>query len=305
MKRRTLLRHALGSVPMALAGCALPPLTALRPSGLVFAPAGSGMPLTGSGMPFVGSGFVRKAMAQREFQQYFLVSGASFRFGPKPAYGKPWTSQHEAGYANNKRDSRIGYAVKNLSTGAYLAEHQADRLMNGCSMPKPAVSAVLLESRAGRLSREEFQHVVNACDLSVNASWMAMLARFTYADEQAFEAKYRLPDVPLRANAQSPRYYAEFFERCVNYKLDYGCELLLEAMRRNQYGIGHWYLPGEISYLGGKTGNAAHYQHEALFFYYRGSAYAIVLYTQDRFAMDGNFWKIGALFGGLFREHIA
>ncbi|HYF37366.1 MAG TPA: hypothetical protein VD994_18845, partial [Prosthecobacter sp.] len=120
-----------------------------------------------------------------------------------------------------------------------------------------------------------------------------------------FEAKYQLPDVPLRANAQSPRYYAEFFERCVNYRLDHGCELLLEAMRRNQYGIGHWYLPAEISYLGGKTGNAGDYQHEGLYFYYRGTPYAIVLYTADRFAMDGNFWRIGALFGGLFREYIA
>jgi hypothetical protein len=172
-------------------------------------------------------------------------------------------------------------------------------------MPKPALSAVLLEARAGRLSQEEFQHIVNVCDRSINESWFAILGRISDADEQAFEAKYNLPDVPLRANAQSARYYAEFFERCVNYRLDHGCELLLEAMRRNQYGIGHWYLPSEITYLGGKTGNWGDFQHEALYFYYRNTPYAIALYTDGRFALDGNFWRIGAMFGGLFREYIA
>ncbi len=276
----------------------MPSLTEVRRTGLVYAPAGSGAPL------MVG-GAGRKARALREYQQTFLVSGATFRCMPKPAFGLPWSERYERGYASHKRDGRIGYAVKNLATGAYLAEHQADRLMNGCSMPKPALAAVLLEARAGRLSGEEFQHIVNVCDRSVNASWFAILARISASNEQAFEVRYNLPDVPLRANEQSPRYYAEFFERCVNYRLDHGCELLLEAMRRNQYGIGHWYLPSQVTYLGGKTGNWGGYQHEGLFFYYRDIPYAIVLYTADRFAMDGNFWRIGAMFGGLFREHIA
>lgn len=250
-------------------------------------------------------GAARKAAALREYQQTFLVSGAMFRFGPKPAHGREWTGRLAQGYAASKRDKRIGYAVKNLATGLYLAEHQADLLMNGCSMPKPALSATLLEARHGRLSTVEYQHIVNVCDRSLNASWHAILARLTAADERTFEAKYRLPDVPLRENAQSARYYAEFFERCINYRLDHGCELMLEAMRRNQYGIGHWYLPAEITYLGGKTGNYGEWQHEGLFFYYRGTPYAIVLYTGGRFALDGNYWRIGAMFGGLFRDYIA
>jgi hypothetical protein len=298
MKRRELLQRALCLCPALAAGCALPPLSQVRSSGLAYVPPGGGP-------PFVTGGAARRLAALREYRELFLVSGAHLRFSPKPAYGKPWTDQLAAGYAVSKRDGRIGYAVKNLSTGSYLAEHQADRLMNGCSMPKPALSATLLEARGGRLTGEEFQHVVNVCDLSINASWFAILARLSAADEQNFEAKYGLPDVPLRENYQSARYYAEFFERCVNYRLDHGCELLLEAMRRNQYGIGHWYLPSEITYLGGKTGNWGDYQHEGLFFYYRGTPYAIVLYTGDRFAMDGHFWRLGAMFGGLFREYIA
>lgn len=298
MTRRELLQQALCCAPALLAGCALPPMVQVRSSGLVFAPAGSGIPL-------VSSVAARRALALREHQQYFQVSGAFFRFGAKPAFGLAWTPQLQRGYEQIKHDSRACYAVKNLATGAYLAEHQADRVMTGCSMPKPAVSAVLLEARAGRLSTEEFQHVVNAIDLSVNASWMELLRRFSDQDEQAFEAKYNLPDVPLRANAQSPRYYAEFFERCVNYRLDHGCELLLEAMRRNQFGRGRWFLPAEITYVGGKTGTAGEYKHEGLFFYYRGTPYAIVLYTSGRFGREENFWRIGALFGGLFREYIA
>lgn len=298
MNRRRLLKQALLSwAPALLTGCALPPLSEVRRTGLAFAPAGSGAPFL--------SGGARKALAQREYQETFLVSGASFRCAPKPAFGLAWTEQHARSYASSKKDERIGYVVKNLATGTYLAEHQADIIMNGCSMPKPALSAVLLEARAGRLSQEEFQHIVNVCDLSINASWFAILARLSEAHEQAFEAKYNLPDVPLRANEQSPRYYAEFFERCVNYRLDYGCELLLEAMRRNQYGIGHKYLPAEITYLGGKTGNYGNYQHEGLFFYYRNTPYAIVLYTGGRFALDGHYSRIGAMFGGLFREYIA
>lgn len=299
MNRRSLLQRAMCLPSALLSGCILPPLSEVRRSGLVFAPA------EGSGTPFFTGMAARRAMALREYQKTFLVSGAMFRFGPKPAHGKPWTDQLELGYAASKRDARISYAVKNLATGLYLKEHQADRLMNGCSMPKPALSAVLLESRRGHLSGEEFQHIVNVCDRSLNASWFAILARITAEQEQAFEAKYGLPDVPLRANEQSARYYAEFFERCVNYRLDHGCELMLEAMRRNQFGIGHWYLPAEVTYVGGKTGNWGGYQHEGLFFYYRGTPYAIVLYTADRFALDGNFWRIGAMFGGLFREYIA
>ncbi|MEN3941301.1 hypothetical protein WJU23_08405 [Prosthecobacter sp. SYSU 5D2] len=297
MNRRRLLMNALSWSPALLAGCALPRLSEVNRTGLVFAPAGGGTPLL--------SGGARKTLAMREYQQTFLVSGASFRCAPKPAFGLVWTERHERVYASNKKDPRIGYAVKNLATGSYLAEHQADIIMNGCSMPKPALSAVLLEARGGRLTREEFQHIVNVCDLSINASWFAILARLSDANEQAFEAKYNLPDVPLRANGQSPRYYAEFFERCVNYRLDHGCELLLEAMRRNQYGIGHKHLPAEITYLGGKTGNYGDYQHEGLFFYYRNTPYAIVLYTGGRFALDGHYGRIGAMFGGLFREHIA
>jgi len=289
----------LGLPLSLLSGCILPPLREVRRSGLVFAPAGAG------NTPLMIGGAARKAAALREYQQTFLVSGAMFRFGPKPAHGREWTSRLAQGYATSKRDRRIGYAVKNLATGLYLAEHQADLLMNGCSMPKPALSATLLEARQGRLSTEEYQHIVNVCDRSINASWQAILARLTAADEQAFEAKYHLPDVPLRQNAQSARYYAEFFERCVNYRLNHGCELMLEAMRRNQYGIGHWYLPAEITYLGGKTGNYGEWQHEGLFFYYRGTPYAIVLYTGGRFALDGNYWRIGAMFGGLFREYVA
>ena len=76
-------------------------------------------------------------------------------------------------------------------------------------------------------------------------------------------------------------------------------------MRRNQFGRGRWYLPAEITYVGGKTGTDGQFKHEGLFFYYRGTPYAIVLYTCGRFGREENFWRIGALFGGLFREYIA
>ncbi|MBL9130485.1 MAG: hypothetical protein JNG86_04750 [Verrucomicrobiaceae bacterium] len=295
--RRHLLRAALAAVPAALTGCRMPDLREIRRSGLLSQPA-AGF----SGAPLLVAG--RRGAAQQEYRR-FLVSGATFRFPAKPAFGMAWTSELQRGYESIKRDPRLGYAVKNLSTGSYLAEFQADRVLVGASMPKPAVSAVLLETRRGNCTREEFQHVVNACDLSINASWRAMLARLSTADERAFEMKYGLPDVPILANGQSPRFYAEFFERLVNYKLDHGCEMLIEACRRNQFGRGRWYLPAEITFVGGKTGTDGPYKHEGLFFDYRGSKYAIVLYSDGHFGRQENFWRIGALFGGLFREYIA
>lgn len=295
--RRDILRSALCTAPAVLTGCILPDLQEVRRTGLISQSTST------SGAPFLVSG--RRAAALREYNQRFLVSGATFRFGPKPAFGMAWTAELERGYASIKHDPRLGYAVKNLSTGAYLAEYQADRVLTGASMPKPAVSAVLLESKQGNLTREEFQHIINACDLSINASWHAMLSRFSAADEQYFEQKYHLPDVPIRANGQSPRFYAEFFERLVNYKFDYGCEMLLEACRRNQFGRGRWYLPAEITYIGGKTGTDGPYKHEGLWFYYRGTPYAIVIYSDGHFGRHESFWRIGAVFGGLFREYIA
>lgn len=295
--RRELLRVALGAVPAALTGCILPDLREVRRTGLISHVSPS------SGVPFMISG--RRAAALQEHQQRFLVSGATFRFPAKPALGYAWTSGLQSGYESIKHDPRLGYAVKNLRTGAYLAEFQADRVLVGASMPKPAVSAVLLEAKQGSLTREEFQHIINACDLSINASWRAMLARLSAADERAFEQKYGLPDVPVLANGQSPRFYAEFFERLVNYKFDHGCEMLIEACRRNQFGRGRWYLPAEITYIGGKTGTDGPYKHEGLFFHYRGTPYAIVMYSDGHFGRHENFWRVGAVFGGLFREHIA
>jgi len=274
----------------------LPDLQEIRRTGLI-------SQSSSSGTPFLVSG--RRAAALLEFNQRFLVSGATFRFAPKPAFGLAWTAELQRGYESIKHDPRLGYAVKNLTTGAYLAEHQADRVLIGASMPKPAVSAVLLESRQGQLSREGFQHIINACDLSINASWHAMLSLFSDADERAFEQKYHLPDVPIRANGQSPRFYAEFFERLVNYRLDHGCEMLIESCRRNQFGRGRWYLPAEITFIGGKTGTDGPYKHEGLFFDYRGTRYAIVMYSDGHFGRQENFWRVGAVFGGLFREYIA
>ncbi|HRH97274.1 MAG TPA: hypothetical protein PLB55_15150 [Prosthecobacter sp.] len=296
--RRDLLRAALGAVPATLAGCILPDLREVRRTRLISQSSGpfSGAPLLVAG---------RRAAALSEYKQRFLVSGATFRFPAKPAFGMAWTSEAQRGYESIKHDTRLGYAVKNLSTGAYLAEYQADRVLIGASMPKPAVSAVLLEARQGHLTREEFQHIVNACDLTINASWHAMLSRFSDSDERAFEQKYNLPDVPIRANGQSPRFYAEFFERLVNYKFDHGCEMLIESCRRNQFGRGRWYLPAEITYIGGKTGTDGPYKHEGLFFDYPGTRYAIVMYSDGHFGRHESFWRVGAIFGGLFREYIA
>lgn len=252
-----------------------------------------------------GAGIGGRSWAKREYREKFLASGARIRFAARGGQGRAWTTQLQRGYDSFKTDARVGYAVKNLRTGRYLAAHNADEQKFGGSMPKPAVAATLLEKRKGNLTREEFQHIVNVCDKSINASWKALLTRFNHADEQAFEQKYGLPDVGIRANTQSPRFYAEFFERCVNYKIDYGCELLLEAMRTSQYGRGRWYLPNSISYCGGKTGTSGAFKHEGLFFDYRSTPYAIVVYTKGYFGRSENYWKMGALFGGLFREYVA
>jgi hypothetical protein len=269
---------------IGLAGCALPP-EVLRP--------------TGVGLQ------ARKAAAKREFRSGFLASGARFRYHPYGGQGRAWTSRLDGTYRAHRRDPRVAYTVKNLATGAYLAEFQGDLMMSGGSMPKPAVAATILEKRQGQLSQDEFQHIVKVCDKSVNSSWSALLARLNHGDEQRFEWKYGLPDVHIIRNAQSPRFYAEFFERCVNYRIDHGCELLLEAMRRDQYGFGRLYLPSNIAYAGGKTGNYGDVDHEALFFYYGSTPYAMVLYTKGHFAPPGQQWKLGAMMGGLFREYIA
>jgi hypothetical protein len=286
-KRREWIRRLSLSTPVTLFGCA-----SSMESRKVDAPAAPVR--TGRG----------QAAAKREFEEKFLASGAGFRFPPHPAHGRVWTPDLQAGYDSFKHDPRVGYAVKNLRSGTYLAAHNADEQKFGGSMPKPAVAAVLLEARQGNLTRDEWMHIVQVCDRSVNASWKALLGKFTHADEQAFERKYGLPDVGIRANTQSPRFYAEFFERCVNYRLDYGCEILLEAMRRSQFGRGRWNLPGSIAYIGGKTGTYGEYKHEGLFFVYRGTPYAIVVYAKGGFGRGSNYWKMGALFGGLFREYI-
>lgn len=247
----------------------------------------------------------RKATAQREFQTGFVASGAAFRFPPHGAHGRPWTSELQAGYDAFNTDPRVAYAVQDLDRSHYLAEQNADEIMFGGSMPKPAVSATLLERRRGILTRDEYMHIVKVCDRSINASWKALLPLFNHSDEQTFEQKYALPDVGIRSNHQSPRFYSEFFQRAMNYRFDYGCELLLEAMRRAQFGRGRWYLPREITYVGGKTGTYGEWKHEGLFFRYRSRAYSIIIYTKGYFGSSANYWKIGALFGGLFREHIA
>lgn len=275
--RRVWLRRLLAALPLPLAGCAAPASSALGFS-------------------------ARKTRAQWEYHNRFLASGARLRFRSHSAHGRPWTAGMEQTYRAHRRDPRIGYAVKNLRTGRYLAEFQADRLFVGGSMPKPAIAATLLEKRRGNLTREEFQHIVYVCDKSINASWFALLGRITLADEQYFERKYHLPNVEIINNWQSPRFYAEFYERCVNYRLDYGCELLLEAMRRDQYGLGRWVMPASITYIGGKTGNYGEWDHESLFFYHRNTPYAIVLYTRGHFA-PGN--QLGCMMGGLFREYCA
>lgn len=275
--RRQWLRRALAALPLSLAGCVVSASSVLGVS-------------------------ARKTRAQWEYHNRFLASGARLRFRSHSAHGRPWTSSMEQTYRVHRRDPRIGYAVKNLATGRYLAEFQADQLFVGGSMPKPAVAAVLLEKRRGNLTREEFQNIVYACDQSINASWFYLLARITPEDERNFEWKYNLPNVEIINNWQSPRFYAEFYERCVNYRLDYGCELLLEAMRRDQYGLGRWVMPASITYIGGKTGNYGEWDHESLFFYHRGIPYAIVLYTRGHFA-PGN--QLGCMMGGLFRDYCA
>ncbi len=244
----------------------------------------------------------RKSRAQWEFQRRFLASGAAFRYYPRGARGLAWTARQEASYRAHRADPRVGYAVKNLATGRYLAEFQADKLFMGGSMPKPAVAAVLLERRRGALSRDEFQHIVKACDRSENASWFYLLGLIGPYDEQLFKAKYSLPNVAIRDNWLTPRFYAEFYERCVNYRLDHGCELLLEAMRRDQYGTGRWTMPRSITYIGGKTGNYGEWDHESLFFYHGATPYSIVVFTRGHFASGAN-WKLGSMMGGLFRDY--
>jgi len=281
-KRRDWMRRGLAALPALLTACA--------------ASAGGGAAL----------GYAaRKRRAQWEFHNRFVASGAAFRFRPHSAHGRPWTSRFEQTYRSHKSDARIGYLVKNLTTGRNLADFQADRLFLGGSMPKPAIAAVLLERQRGSLSRNDFQHIVHACDKSLNDSWFHMLARISPQDEEFFKSKYHLPRAAIRDNWLSPRFYAEFYERCVNYRLDYGCELLLEAMRRDQFGLGRWVLPSSITYIGGKTGNYGEWDHESLFFYYGSTPYAIVLFTRGHFAPPGQNWKLGAMMGGLFREYCA
>jgi hypothetical protein len=208
-------------------------------------------------------------------------------------------------YRAHGRDPRIGYAVKNLATGRYLAEFQADKLFMGGSMPKPAVAAVLLEKRRGNLSREEFQNIVYVCDKASTppGSICSPASPPTMSGLQV-----EVSPAQCRHHQQlavTPRFYAEFYERCVNYRLDYGCELLLEAMRRDQYGLGRWVMPASITYIGGKTGNYGEWDHESLFFYHRGTPYAIVLFTKGHFAPSGQDWRLGAMVGGLFRDYCA
>lgn len=276
--RDRLWRSAL-MLPILLAGCVLPESASL-------------------------SGVSGKAQAQWEYQNYFAASGARFRYHPYGGQGRVWTSEMERLYQAHRYDPRVGYVVKNLHTGSYLAEFQADRLFMGGSMPKPMISAMLLEKRSGALSYEEFMHVVQVCDKSVNASWMALQSRLTSADEFAFDWKYHLPTSHVLANQLSPRYIAEFYERCVNYRFDHGCEFLLEAMRRDQYGFGRLFLPRHITYIGGKTGNYGEWDHESLFFYHGNVPYSIVVFTRGDFSPGKMNWPLGAMIGGLFREYV-
>ena len=278
--RRQWLRLVFGALPATLTACAAGGVGTLGVS-------------------------ARKSRAQWEYHNRFLASGARLRFRAHSAHGRPWTSRYEQFYREHRHDPRVGYAVKNLATGRYLADFQADKMFMGGSMPKPAVAAVLLERSRGNLSREEFQHIVYVCDKSINASWFYLLSRFGPYDEEVFKTKYHLPNVAIRDNWLTPRFYAEFYERCVNYRLDYGCELLLEAMRRDQYGLGRWLMPASITYIGGKTGNYGEWDHESLFFYHRGTPYAIVLFTKGHFAPSGQDWRLGAMVGGLFRDYCA
>lgn len=287
---------ALGA--LGLSGCAVPSNSDTsrddnRRSKLRLEPAAAGRASRG------------RASAKAEFQREFIASGANFRYAPHPAHGRAWSRDLESGYKSFKNDARVGFAVKNLRSGRYLAEHNADEIMMGGSMPKPAVSAIVLERHKGKLSRENFMHIVKVCDKSINASWRALGGLYSIEDERAFFRKYNLPSSRIRGNAQSPRFYCEFFQRCVNYQLDYGNELLLEAMRRAQYGRGRWYLPRSISYIGGKTGTYNEWKHEGLWFNKGGTPYAIVVYTKGHFGRGENYWKMGALFGGLYRQYVA
>ena len=248
---------------------------------------------------------VGKSRAKAEYERTFVASGAALRFPPHGAHGRPWTDKLQAGYDSFKLDPRAGYAVQNLRSGRYLAEHNADEIKFGGSMPKPALSAIVLDRYRGELSRENFMHIVKVCDRSINASWRALTKLFTLEDERRFFAKYGLPPSNIRSNSQSPRFYSEFFRLCVNYRLEYGNHLLVEAMRRAQFGRGRWYLPNTINYIGGKTGTYGQFKHEGLWFTHRGTPYSIVLYTKGHFGSGSNIWKMGAMFGGLFREHIA
>jgi hypothetical protein len=250
-------------------------------------------------------GGTRRNAAKWEFHERFLASGARFRYHPYGGQGRAWTAQMEHFYRTHRRDARVGYAVKNLHTGQYLAEYQADRLFFGGSMPKPPIAAMLLEKRQGACSYEEFMHIVYVCDKSLNSSWMVLHSLLDGHDEAAFRWKYHLPVSHILANQLSPRFYAEFFERCVNYRLDHGCELLLEAMRRDQYGFGRLYLPRHITYAGGKTGNYGEWDHEALFFYHGTTPYAVTLFTRGDFSPGKMNLPLGAMMGGLFREYIA
>ncbi len=250
-------------------------------------------------------GGARRNLAQWEFQRRFLASGARFRYHPYGGQGRPWTSALDQRYRSHRTDPRVGYAVKNLHTGQYLAEHQADRLFVGGSMPKPPLAALLLEKRQGACSYEEFMHIVYVCDKSLNSSWMVLHSLLNGSDEAAFRWKYQLPTSHLLANQLSPRFYTEFFERCVNYRFDHGAELLLEAMRRDQYGFGRLYLPRHIAYAGGKTGNYGEWDHEALFFYEGSTPYAISLFTRGDFSPGKMNLPLGAMMGGLYREYVA
>jgi hypothetical protein len=271
----------MAMVPGVLAGCAGPVASSLA------------------------GGASRKARAQWEFRHYFLASGARFRYHPYGGQGRMWTMQMQRMYEAYRHDPRVGYVVKNLHTGAYHATFQADRLFVGGSMPKPMIAAMLLEKRAGALSYEEFMHAVQVCDKSVNSSWMALQSRLTGADEAAFDAKYHLPSSHVLANQLSPRFVAEFYERCVNYRFDHGGEFLLEAMRRDQYGFGRLFLPRTVSYVGGKTGNYGEWDHESLFFYHGNVPYSIVVFTSGDFSPGKMNWPIAALMGGLFRDYVA
>ena len=168
-------------------------------------------------------------------------------------------------------------------------------LAAGCTTTSPQTSA---RATGKSRSKAEFER-------TFVASWRHLSDLFNVDDEHRFFAKYDLPPSNIRANSQSPRFYSEFFRLCVNYRLEHGNHLLLEAMRRAQFGRGRWYLPSSIQYIGGKTGTYGQYKHEGLWFNHGGTPYSIVIYTKGHFGRGSNIWKMGALFGGLFREHIA